>query len=272
MMGAFPSPAFSEHRCRILSDLHLKEDGEESVHAFFRIIQSAHQEGVPIVCGGDFFHLFLGWPGTQTPLQRRIYEFLGDLREEGLRFYWVEGNRDYRPKLWEPVATVTPHALYWVLGDLRMGMIHGDRLNLHDLPTQLWRLVSKNALARSLPFLLPKNRFRRWSLALERHIHEQNLNKYGLIPWNHIRKRLTAWAQRSNLHTALVGHFHIWALARLKSKRSGPIDCWFVPSWETQPNYLELDKTGKCTLYDEKGHPIPEVPVDLSMDTPHRPS
>ena len=91
MEKGFP---ISPDRAIFLADAHLNQ---EDVHTrnFLALADKATEEKVPLVLLGDVFDLWFGNPGLTFGFQKPIIKQLRNLRREGLRLYYVEGNRDF---------------------------------------------------------------------------------------------------------------------------------------------------------------------------------
>ena len=256
-------PAFSASRCWAITDLHLEASQTEAEEAFFQIMERAVAENVPVVCGGDLFHLFLGWPGAQTPFQHRIHRRLQELRRRGLRFYWVEGNHDFYPSHWRGILAGWGRTVTWTMGIRRMAMIHGDRLNRRDIPGLIWLSLTKNPAVHGLGRLLPGPWILRAARRTERFLHSWNRRRTRRTPWNHVLRRLDHWAESRALDTVFVGHFHVWGRYARRTRNGGELVGWFLPAWEKGPVYAEINSHGDCRLYEADGTPLPEPPRAL---------
>ena len=91
MEKGFP---ISPDRAIFLADAHLNQDDLHSRN-FLALIDRAAAEKVPLFLLGDVFDLWFGNPGLTFAFQKPIVERLRQLRGEGLRIYYVEGNRDF---------------------------------------------------------------------------------------------------------------------------------------------------------------------------------
>ncbi|GBC85398.1 UDP-2,3-diacylglucosamine hydrolase [bacterium HR11] len=250
-------------RLWVVSDLHLWDDQPAKTQAFIRLVQRATAEGVPIVCGGDFFHLFLGRRGCQTALQRYLFQVLGDLRTEGLQFYWIEGNRDFRPVFWKPVVQGVGRRMVGHVGTHRIGMVHGHGLNRRDWSDWLWQKVVHSTVVTTLAQAVPAPALLRWAVAAERRIRTFPSAYKRRIPWPYILRRVRRTVDLRGFRWWLVGHFHVFAWVPLETP-DGPVEVIFVPSWDEGPTYLEFRADGTWSLHDAEGarlDPKPLVPV-----------
>ena len=91
MEKGFP---ISPDRAVFLADAHLNQDDIHSRN-FLALADTAAEEKVPLFLLGDMFDLWFGDPGLTFDFQKPIVERLRMLRGEGLRIYYVEGNRDF---------------------------------------------------------------------------------------------------------------------------------------------------------------------------------
>jgi UDP-2,3-diacylglucosamine pyrophosphatase LpxH len=255
-------------RLWVVSDLHLGDGLEGKVHAFLRLVRRATDEGVPVVCGGDFFHLFLGRRGCQTPLQHSLFQVLKDLRAQGLQFYWVEGNRDFWPAFWRPVLAGVGRRMVGSVGTHRIGMIHGHGLNRRDWSDWLWQKVAHGPVLTTLAQAVPASVFLRLAGAVERRLRAFPSPYKRRIPWPYIYRRIQATQDLRGFRWWLVGHFHVFAWTSLETS-DGPVEVIFVPSWDEGPRYLEFRADGTWSLHDGEGARLdtkPLVPVVASVD------
>jgi len=91
MDNGFP---ISPDRAIFLADAHLNQDDIHSRY-FLALADRVAEEKVPLFLLGDVFDLWFGNPGLTFGFQKPIIEHLRKLRREGLRLYYVEGNRDF---------------------------------------------------------------------------------------------------------------------------------------------------------------------------------
>ncbi|MCS7311748.1 MAG: hypothetical protein NZ742_02375 [Acidobacteria bacterium] len=247
-------------RLWVISDLHLWDDQPTKIQAFTRLVRRATAEGVPVLCGGDFFHLFLGRRGCQTFLQRHLFQFLSDLRAEGLQFYWVEGNRDFRPEFWKPVVQGVGRRMVGRVGTYQIGMVHGHGLNRRDWSDWLWQKAVHSTVVTTLAQAVPASVLLRWALAAERQLRRFPSAYKRWIPWPYILRRVRQTADLRGFHWWLVGHFHVFAWALLETP-DGPVEVIFVPSWDEGPTYLEFRADGTWSLHDVEGARLDTKPL-----------
>lgn len=233
-------PAFRSDVCWVLSDLHLNEHRPDDFHHLVTILERATRDGVPVICGGDLFDLFLGWPGCLTSQQKSLFEILSRLKSRGLRFYWIEGNRDYRPSIWQEVCAEIDRLLVWDLGDQRYVMVHGDLLNVKDWKHLLWTGLTKNPFTLFMPRLLPHRLTKATADYLYHRLHPYGMRRQVNFPFKAVISRLKKLQQKSGADVILLGHYHRFLRFQIDNPDRDPLQGWVVPSWDDNPVYLEF--------------------------------
>ncbi len=255
------TPAFHAQRCWVLSDLHLNESRPDDFHALITILENATRERIPVICGGDFFDLFLGWSGCLTPQQRTLQKLLTRFRERGLRFYWIEGNRDFRPHIWADVCAAITRELVWTIGDRRFAMVHGDRLNRRDWRHRAWLAVAKSRPALFLPRLMPPTWVHKIATFCYRHLHRYTRPRYPDFSWDPIRQALIRLGRRLAADVVLFGHYHRWLRFHLDDPIRGPLIGYAIPSWDEFPLFVEFNVDGTVVPRHPDGRPLDLEPL-----------
>src|SRR5512138_2895826 len=144
-------------RAIFIADSHLNAD-DRHVRDFLKLAEDACREGSALFLLGDIFDLWFGADALTFRFQRPMLERLRALRREGLKAYYVEGNRDFfikRPYEGELFEFVAEGELRVRIGGRTVYMSHGDTVNRADLAYRFWKGISKNRVAFGLATMLP---------------------------------------------------------------------------------------------------------------------
>lgn len=196
-------------RTLVVADAHLgsaPEDGE----AFLWFLERTAKGATRLVLLGDLFDLWLGAERLQTPGQRRVVEALRGLRRQGVRLWYVEGNRDYflgRILSPDPFEAVATEQLDLQIGGLRVRFEHGDRINVRDRNYQAWRRLSRSAGVAAAFNLLPPRAAARLAIWLERRFRTTNVRHRVHFPEDLCRARARQ-VFAEGAARLFLGHFH----------------------------------------------------------------
>ncbi len=158
---------------------------------------------------GDIFHVWVGFEAFETPEVAEVTAVLGELRQQGLRVDYIEGNRDFflgegpYGQFFDAVTLETS----FEAGGRRYLVVHGDGLNDQDRKYRFWRWLSKSTLSRLLVRRIPAALARRIVHSTDERLSRTNFKHKAQIPESVIR----AYAERrlgEGYDTLLLGHFH----------------------------------------------------------------
>ena len=77
-----------------ISDLHLEPIENKRAKAFFQFIDNAVNKHEELYILGDFFEYWIGDDDTQ-PINKSIMQKLKYASDNGLKIYFIHGNRDF---------------------------------------------------------------------------------------------------------------------------------------------------------------------------------
>lgn len=125
----------------IIADLHLSEDEPAITAGFINFIyqQAVHAEQLYIL--GDFFNYWIG-DDDPNPLHTQIAEALNYLQQQGVKCYFMHGNRDFL--LGQRYAkqcgmTILAQSHLIELYGQKILLLHGDTLCIDDQAYQNYR-------------------------------------------------------------------------------------------------------------------------------------
>jgi len=162
-----------------------------------------------LVLLGDIFQVWIGDPKFETPDVRAVVEALRDLRRQGMRIDYVEGNRDFF-LAGSPYADAFDHVALetsFEIAGRKVLAVHGDGMNDRDRQYHFWRWLSKSPPSRFLILNLPGPLARRAVHSTERHLAQTNFRHRKRIPEAAIRRYGDA-RLAEGYEQVLVGHFH----------------------------------------------------------------
>jgi len=241
MEKGFP---ISADRAVFLSDAHLNQDDTHS-RSFLSLADKAAAEGVSLFLLGDMFDLWFGTSNLTFGFQRPIIEHLQELRQGGLRLYYVEGNRDFYLRKDHEGGTfdvVSEGELRAVVGGKSLYLSHGDTVNRADFAYRFWKGISKNRLAYGSVAHLPSSVILPLADRIERKLKRSNLRFKGSFPEREARDfSLRLFGQ--GLDIVILGHFHQERLMRF-THEGGTKVLAVLPSWKERWRYFCLTAEG----------------------------
>ncbi len=242
MHAGFP---ISLDRAVFLADAHLNQE-DLHTRTFLILAEKAAREGVALFLLGDIFDLWFGAPALTFRFQQPVIDRLRALRREGLRLYYVEGNRDFHLKPFHEGNTfdaVSGGEMRAAVGDRRLYLSHGDTVNRADLVYRFWKALSKNRLAYGAVSALPSRLFLPFAERLERKLKRTNRRFRGSFPEEECRQfALRLFSQ--GIDFVVLGHFHAERLLRFTQERAGKVLA-VLPSWREEWRYFYLAASGE---------------------------
>ncbi|GAB4370347.1 MAG: UDP-2,3-diacylglucosamine diphosphatase [Deltaproteobacteria bacterium] len=232
-------------RAIFLADAHLNRE-DLHTRTFLELAEKAARERVALFLLGDIFDLWFGAPPLTFRFQQPLIERLRALRREGLRLYYVEGNRDFHLKPAHEGTTfdaVSGGEMQAVVGDRRIHLSHGDTVNRADLAYRFWKAVSKNRLAYGAVSSLPPRLFLPLADRLERKLKRTNRRFRGTFPEKECREFALRQFSRG-IDFVVLGHFHAERLLRFAQGRAGKVLA-VLPSWREEWRHFYLTAAGE---------------------------
>lgn len=152
----------------IFSDVHLNvaEDGRECMEEctrFLRSIDPAETDRIVIL--GDLFDFWFEYRHVIFSEYFNVLRAFADLRDAGVRFYFVCGNHDFwagrflRDHLG---FSIHPERLVLNFGSKRVLFVHGDGINPKDVSYRIYKRIARFPLVVALFRLLHPD----WAMAL----------------------------------------------------------------------------------------------------------
>jgi UDP-2,3-diacylglucosamine hydrolase len=181
-----------------------------------------------LVVLGDLFQVWVADERYETEDVQRLLAAMRQLRREGVRVDYIEGNRDFfvAGSAYADAFESVGNELSFSAGGLRYLVVHGDGLNDRDRQYLFWRWLSKSPPVRWLMFHLPRPLARWLVQRTERRLAATNFKHKQRIPEEAIRaygeRRLTAEFDR-----LLLGHFHEPKRWRVAGGEIRLLDAWF---------------------------------------------
>jgi UDP-2,3-diacylglucosamine hydrolase len=232
------------NRAIFVADSHLNAD-DLHVRDFIRLAEDACLRGSALFLLGDIFDLWFGADALTFRFQRPVVERLRALRREGLKAYYVEGNRDffikrrYEGELFEHVAE---GGIRVRIGDQTVYLSHGDTVNRADLAYRFWKGISKNRVAFGLAEMLPASIVLPLADRIEKRLKPTNPRFKGRFP----ESEIVAFADKTfeeGADMVLLGHFHTEFLRTTGiADRSRTLAV--LPCWKESHRALLLDEEG----------------------------
>jgi UDP-2,3-diacylglucosamine hydrolase len=181
-----------------------------------------------LVLMGDIFQAWVGFRSFETPDVAAVVAALRELRRQGIRVEYVEGNRDFflaggpYADAFDLIALETS---FQVAG-VRYLAVHGDGLNDRDWKYRFWRWLSKSAGVRLAVRAIPRSLANRMVHSTERKLSRTNFKHRAHLPEEAIR----AYAERrlaGEFDILLLGHFHEGRILRVQGGEVRLLDAWF---------------------------------------------
>jgi len=232
----------------VFADAHLgqvERDAEDFLQALDGVLRRGFATAVLL---GDIFHYFIGDPKLETHLLRRTLQGLKEVSSHGLSLRYVEGNRDF-------FVAGTPYAapfVSWALTDgLQVGekcyaFVHGDRVNTADLPYRLWRMASKNPVARAALKVIPGPLARAIVSRTEARLYRSNFKHKARLPEAALLAEGRA-ARAAGYDVLLVGHFHV----ERRLTGEGAVT-HVLPAWLEERKHAEIAPDGALSIVEEE--------------------
>ena len=234
-----------------VADIHLVE-GDDLAPAFQDFLRSLVGNTRECVIVGDLFNVWIARRRFMSAGQLQVLKVIGEVAAAGVRFKYVEGNRDYFVgENWsgEPFAEVATQHLMASSGPTRLLVSHGDLVNAEDRQYRAWRAFSRSWPVRGLFSLLPSSWGRGLANDLEQRLRGTNLKHKAALPMEQL-ERFTRQAVESGHQGVVLGHFH----TQVERQVDGAT-LWVLPDWRDGQRYLRFsaDGSGRFVAYSAGG-------------------
>ncbi|MEL7367405.1 MAG: metallophosphoesterase [Myxococcota bacterium] len=235
----------------IIGDVHASTSTDADL---FRLLNAATAKRVDLLFMGDLFVAWLGperfWSNTTRPLLQALRR----CRREGLRIYFVQGNRDYLTagladdvfdEVWtEPSLRTICGRPTWVL--------HGDGIDSRDRAYRAWRTLTRGPWANALLHRLPAAWGRKLPAWTARRLQNTNRAfKRGDLP-KAAFEAVARDARRAGAKHCLMGHFHVAADFTFDE-----VEIRIVPGWpETRSLLVARDDRWQVQSLEDVVRPV----------------
>ena len=176
---------------------------------FFTLLNKIKENKGTLVIGGDFFDFWFEYKGYMPNEYVDIFEKLKELKDNGIKIYYILGNHDY----WDfgffnkVFACQTFKDEYiFSIDNKKIMVIHGDGILKEDTSYRLFRRIIRSKLSMLLYNMLPpkvgyyiaskiSNADKPNNYYKDNELIKSKLKKYANSKWNEI-------------DVLLVGHYH----------------------------------------------------------------
>ncbi|HEV7667736.1 MAG TPA: UDP-2,3-diacylglucosamine diphosphatase [Thermoanaerobaculia bacterium] len=221
-------PATPGERVAVIADSHLGGPGG-AIEPMLAQLVALPGEGVGrLILLGDIFQAWVGLPRFETPEIARFVAALRELRRQGLRVDYIEGNRDFflAKSPYRDAFDFIGLETSFEAGGVRYLAVHGDGLNDRDWQYRTWRRMSKSLPVELALRTLPRRLAHRMVTSTDRRLANTNFKHRAELPEAAIR----TFAERrlaEGHDVLLLGHFHegrIWPVGQGEVRL---LEAWF---------------------------------------------
>jgi len=223
-----------------VADVHLVE-GDDLAPAFAAFLRSLVGNTRECIIVGDLFNVWIARRRFMSPGQLHLMQVMVEVAASGVRFKYVEGNRDYFVgENWNerPFSEVATSHLEATSGPTRLLVSHGDLVNEADRQYRTWRAFSRSAPVRGVLALLPSSWGQRLANDLERRLRGTNRKHKAALPMEQL-EGFTRKAARAGHQGVVLGHFHTQV-----QKQVDGATLWILPDWRDGQRYLRFGEDG----------------------------
>jgi UDP-2,3-diacylglucosamine hydrolase len=212
----------------LLADAHLAGPGGPAGPLAEQLAALPSQGCRHLVLMGDLFQSWVGFESFETADIRAVVAVLRDLRAQGVKVEYVEGNRDFF-LAGSPYADAFDRVVLetaFEVDGVRYLAVHGDGLNDRDWKYRFWRWLSKSAPVRLAVRAIPGALAQRLVAWAERRLSLTNFKHREFLPEAAIR----AYAERrlaEGHDVLLLGHFHEGRVWHVAGGEVRLLDAWF---------------------------------------------
>ena len=177
---------------------------------------------------GDVFHYLIGDDKFFTDSVRNFFAKLSELKSEGVRIYYIEGNRDFFLKgtIAEKAVTQLAISSTFTAGGLRYLVIHGDMINDRDLQYRMWRRASKNPITRIGVKLFPGPLARKFVNKAEQRLARSNFKHKRRLPVE-LMERYGRKKAAEGFQMIVFGHFHHKTIVPAGTATVAVLPAWY---------------------------------------------
>jgi UDP-2,3-diacylglucosamine hydrolase len=212
----------------LIADAHLGGPGGSAGPLLQQLRELPGQGCRRLILLGDIFQVWIGDPRFETVDIAAVVEALRDLRRQGIRVDYIEGNRDFflaGSPYADAFDSVVLETTFEVNGT-RYLAVHGDGLNDRDRQYRFWRWLSKSAPVRFGVCHIPRPLAHRMVHSTEQRLSQTNFKHKVRLPEEAIRR----YAERrlaEGHDVLLLGHFHEPQVWQVRGGEVHLLDAWF---------------------------------------------
>ncbi|HXU44579.1 MAG TPA: hypothetical protein VN783_03575 [Thermoanaerobaculia bacterium] len=212
----------------VIADAHIGGPGGPAEPLVAQLAALPGEGCERLILLGDIFQAWVGFSRFETPEIAMIVSTLRQLRRDGLRIDYIEGNRDFflaRGPYADAFDSVGLETSF-VAGGVRYLAVHGDGLNDRDRQYLAWRALSKSRPVELAMRALPRRLARRMVASADAKLAETNFKHRKELPEAAIR----AYAERrlaEGHDVLLLGHFHEERTWHVAGGEVRLLEAWF---------------------------------------------
>ena len=215
-------------RAALIADAHLGGPGGAAGPLVRQLQELARHGCTHLVLMGDIFQVWVGSARYETAEIAAVVPALRDLRRQGIRIEYIEGNRDFF-LAGSPYADAFDRVVLetaFEVDGVRYLAVHGDGLDDRDWQYRFWRRLSKSAPVRFAVLHAPHRLAHRMVHSTEQRLSQTNFKHKVTLPEAAIR----AYAERrlaEGHDVLLLGHFHEPRVWQVRGGEVRLLDAWF---------------------------------------------
>jgi UDP-2,3-diacylglucosamine hydrolase len=228
-----------------ISDLHLTEERPEANERFIGFLERKARGAEVLYILGDFFEYWVGDDDLGDPFNAVIAGLLANLTWNGVRVYFMHGNRDFL--IGERFCAATgarllPDPALQEIQGVKTLLVHGDTLCTDDLEYQTWRRRARDPAfqAEFLAKPLPERR----QAVLEMREKSRLVVQGKTADIMDVNDDAVREAMRNHGVRRLI-HGHTHRPGRYALEVDGErCERWVLPDWYGRGGYLEVNRSG----------------------------
>ena len=218
-----------DERVAVVADSHLGGPGGAVEPLLEQLAELPKLGFERLVLLGDIFQAWVGLPRFETAEISRFVAALRDLKTNGLRIDYIEGNRDFflASSPYRDAFDTVGLETSFVAGGVRYLAVHGDGLNDRDWQYRAWRALSKSRPVEFAMRTLPRKLAHRLVASADQKLANTNFKHRAKIPEAAIR----AYAEKrlaEGHDVLLLGHFHEPRTWQVQGGEIRLLEAWFT--------------------------------------------
>lgn len=225
-----------------ISDLHLTEERPEANERFIEFVEETARRAEALYILGDFFEYWVGDDDLEQPFNAVIAGLLASLTRDGVRLYFMHGNRDFLVGDRFCAATgasLLPDPVVHEIEGVRTLLVHGDTLCTDDVDYQAWRRKARDPAFQSDFLAKPLAERRRLILQMREKSKEVVQGKPAEI-MDVNAQAVSEALRRHGVRRLIHGHTHRPGRHAVGSDG----ERWVLPDWYGRGGYLEINQRG----------------------------